>query len=108
MKELDVSDDEDDDEHAGDDGDDYGDYKHPKVIGSIEDELKLLELDEVICIRKMCRDIIRNTPKKAIPMCPTPNCLTLLLKSHYRDIGMCAKCEKVKKASEKKVVEKKV
>ena len=100
MKEMDVSD--DDDEHPGDDGDDYGNYKHPKVIGSIEDELKLLDLDEVIFIRKVCRDIISNTPKKGILTCPTPNCMTSLFKAHYREIGMCAKCEKLQKSSEKK------
>ena len=100
MRAMDFSD--DDDEHPGDDGDDYGAYNHPKKLGSIEDELKLLDLDEVIFIRKVCRDIIKNTPKTAIPTCSTPDCVTLLLKSHYRELGMCAKCEKLQKSSEKK------
>ena len=94
MKAMDFSD--DDDEHPGDDGDDYGAYKHPKVIGSIEDELKLLDLDEVIFIRKVCRDIIKNTPKTAIPtpVCSVDGCTTRLIKPHFKEIGMCASCEK--------------
>ena len=87
LDDLEVS---DDDVHPGDDGDDYGDFKHPKVIGSIEDELGLLDKQELIFIRDLCRNLIKNITKKRAPLCPM--CKTVRLYKSRLDIGVCVKC----------------
>ena len=90
LADMEVSD--DDDVHPGDDGDDYGNFKHPKVLDLIEKQLPLLDKEELIFLRKVCSNIIKNTPKKHTPLCP--KCETTRLYKSRLDIGMCVPCEK--------------